>query len=155
VRARCSRTGVFLLLGLLFSGQLTYGQQREKGKKLWLISIFGLYAANYLDVHTSRHKFEANPILRGPDGRLSYGKALTVKFSIASAAVLTEYLVSRKSSWSERYWTSATTNFVAAGLMGAVAVHNTRVPRPQALGDSLGVTALQWRGPGAATRSSH
>ena len=152
--ARCRRTGVFLLLGLLLSGQIAYGQRREKARKLWLISIFGLYAANYVDVHTSRHKFEANPILRGPDGRLSSAKALTLKFTIASAAVLTEYLVSRRSSSPEPYWTSATANFVATGLLGAVAVHNARVPRPEAIGGAQRFTGLRWSEPSAAAKSS-
>jgi len=130
MRFGSSRTGVRLLALALaaVAASSCAGAERRRGKKWWLVSVAALYGANLLDAHTSRGKFELNPALRDGDGRFDFSRAMAVKLSGTSAAVLLQLLVSRKAPGEEIYSASAALNFAGTAALAALAVRNRGMP---------------------------
>lgn len=96
-------------------------------KPLLLKSLLALSAATAVDTHSSWGRQELNPVLRrGPFGP----RQTAVKIGIVSGLAVFEYALVRKSHRYEK--PLVYTNFIAAGVTGAVAARNYRVkPLPR------------------------
>ncbi|MEZ5399409.1 MAG: hypothetical protein R2729_07045 [Bryobacteraceae bacterium] len=92
----------------------------------WRASIGAVLAASAFDAHSSMHRFEANPLLRGTNGRFQM-RGFAVKAAITSGAMGIQYLLLRKSSRGER--AAAFVNFGMAGGLSVVAAKNYSNPK--------------------------
>ncbi len=95
--------------------------------KHWAVSIGALAGANAADIQASRGGYEANPLLRGPNGRFASGRAIAVKSGIIGGVVLVQWLLSRRHP--ERRKAFAVTNYALAGVVTGVAIRNSRISR--------------------------
>lgn len=91
-------------------------------------SYAAMVGANVADAVTSHGKYEANPILRGADGRYDSTRGTLLKAAVIGGLIGTQYLITRKRPEWKR--TLAWANFAIAGGLSAVAVHNAGIPRP-------------------------
>ncbi len=97
----------------------------KQPKKLWWASVAAVVAASLLDVASSQGGKEANPLLQGPNGTFSTGRALLLK-SVASGGIIgIEAWVLHRSPSSAR--SASVVNFATAGTISALAVRNWRV----------------------------
>lgn len=85
-------------------------------------SVGALSAATSADYVSSIGKYEANPLMRGRDGRFSPVKGAIVKGGSAVALV---YVERRMSTRSRRI--AAIVNFALVGVFSAVAARNARI----------------------------
>lgn len=119
----------FLTLGLLFA-QPCCAESKRNWKKLWVVTVVALAAANAADVHSSSGLWEANPLLRDQTGRLHARKAIVIKSAASGGFVLLEAILLKKMPGRGLYKPFALTNMTAAGVVSASAVRNYRIPRP-------------------------
>jgi len=98
------------------------------GKKHWVASWVAVAAVNFLDVHSSRGRLEANPLLRGRNGRFSTGKAVLLKAAVSGGLFAGQWAWMRTHPERNYYPKLAVVNVIAAGGLGAVVVHNYRLP---------------------------
>jgi hypothetical protein len=97
-----------------------------KRSKLWKFSALALAGALAADSASSWGRPELNPLVRGNAGRFD-ARSFGLKASIAGGGLLTQYLLLRKAPQAEK--AAAWTNFGAAGLLGAAAIHNYQARR--------------------------
>lgn len=92
-----------------------------------LKSLLAVSAATAVDTHSSWGRHELNPVLRkGPFGP----RQAAVKIGIVGGLAVFEYALVKRSKKYEKPFVY--TNFVAAGVTGAVAARNYRVkPLPR------------------------
>lgn len=75
-----------------------------------------------LDVHSSVGRREANPLLRGADGRFSVGRGVGIKLGVLAGLFAAQELrPAREWNW---------VNLGYAGASGAIAVRNYRLRGP-------------------------
>ena len=92
-------------------------------RPLYWSSVAAVTAAQTLDMHSSWGKYEANPLLRSPDGRFGV-RGVAVKSSIAVGSLGVQTLILRK--WPKARKAAVVINFAAAGAISVVAVRNYR-----------------------------
>ncbi len=102
----------------------SYERSRRRWKKAWIASWVAFAAVNVLDAHSSSGKGEANPFLRGSDGRFAPGKALAVKGALGAGFFFWQQRTIRKNPQQNFYKTFTFATAGAAGALGAVAAHN-------------------------------
>jgi hypothetical protein len=86
--------------------------------RAWQASLGVLAVASAADLASSVGRREANPLLRGRDGRFSPGRAVVVKVAPLAALGYMQHRV----PWRGWKWV----NFAGAGVFGVVAVRNWR-----------------------------
>jgi hypothetical protein len=118
---------VYLLV--LGGGQPCFGETKRKWKKVWIISVAAVVAANVLDVRSSAGGWESNRLLQDPQGRFCARRAVMVKSAASGGMLLLQALLRRRMP--EQIEKPASfVNFAAAATVGAVAYHNITVTRP-------------------------
>jgi len=131
-----------------------FAQDGRRG--FWRASVVTLLAATTADAHSSFGRLEANPLLRGRDGRFDL-RGVAIKGGISGGAILVQYLLLRKHPRAEG--AASVANFVFAGALGGVAAYNygrrasrtgPRSTTPAHLPEYLAAPATRF--PTAATR---
>jgi drug/metabolite transporter (DMT)-like permease len=89
--------------------------------RVWQSSLGVLAAASAADLASSVGHREANPLLRGRDGRFSPVRAVVVKVAPLAGVAYMQHRV----PWRGWKWV----NFAGAGVFGVVAVRNWRQAR--------------------------
>jgi hypothetical protein len=98
---------------------------KSRTKRLFSASVAAVCAAAIADTGTSWGKAESNPIL----GQSRYGMAQTgIKIGLISAAMAGQYFLLRHHSRHVAMGFAAV-NFASAGVLGAVAYHNSTIPK--------------------------
>lgn len=115
----------------------SFGESRKK--KIWKASVAILATASIVDATSSWNRVEANPILRGPDGRFG-AKGFAIKGALAGSVVLGQYLLMKKGQRIEK--AATLTNFGMAAMLGGVAARNYR-NRPLAVTSLPQVTPIR------------
>lgn len=96
--------------------------ERARGfTRLWKVSVALLAASSVADVHSSWGRLEANPVLRGPNGRFGM-QGVVLKTMIASGVLGAQYLLLRNHPRAAKY--GAVTNLIMAGVISAAAMSN-------------------------------
>ena len=101
-----------------------YERSRRRWKKAWIGSWVAFAAVNVIDAHSSTGHGEANPFLRGSDGRFSSGRAFAVKGGLGAGFFLWQQHMIRKNPERNYYKSFTFANTAVVGGMGAVAAHN-------------------------------
>jgi hypothetical protein len=113
-----------IVIVLLCCAGLQGQDLKSRTKKLFAASIAAVTAAAVADAGTSWGKAESNPVL----GQSRFGASQAgIKIGLVSAALAGQYLVMRHHS--RAAGTFAAINFASAGVLGAVAAHNSTVPK--------------------------
>jgi hypothetical protein len=90
----------------------------------WKLSLLALAAAHAADASTSWNKRELNPVLSAPSASFGW-QALAIKAAFAGASVSFQAVfLHRHPELAKRF---AVINYVEAGVIGGVAVHNSMV----------------------------
>ena len=92
----------------------------------WRLSLVVLGTAHAVDIHSSLGKMEANPLLRGPDGRFRTGRGIALKSAVVAGIALGQWALQRHGRRGLRK-PFAVINYAAAIGIGGVAVRNYRV----------------------------
>ena len=92
-------------------------------RPLYWSSVATVTAAQTLDAHSSWGKYEANPLLRSPDGRFGV-RGVAVKSGIVAGSLTVQVLLLRK--WPKARKVATITNFVLSGVMVGIAARNYR-----------------------------
>jgi len=105
-----------------------YGQDlKARTKKLFAASVAAVATAAVADAGTSWGKAESNPVL----GQSRFGASQTgIKIGLVSAALAGQYFIMRHHS-KQAMGTFTVLNFASAGVLGAIAFHNSTVPAIQ------------------------
>ncbi|MCS6953979.1 MAG: hypothetical protein RMK57_04885 [Bryobacterales bacterium] len=110
------KLAALLLLAVLPSWGLSTKAKRR-------LTFAAVAVAQILDVHSSLGRREANPLLRGPDGRFSVGRGVGVKLGVlAGLWAAQELYPSQEWNW---------VNLGYAGATTAIAIRNYRLPAPK------------------------
>lgn len=109
---------LLLLLAVQAASAETLGTRRGK---LWKIGAAVLAAATTVDAFSSWGHAEANPLLRGGNGRFGM-QAVALKGAILGGTLGAQYFLLRKSPKAEKYGTI--TNFALSGVFATAAVTN-------------------------------
>lgn len=110
-----------LLLAFLFALPLI-AETDWRTQYRW--SVASLVAATTYDAASSVGGFEANPVLRSPDGR--YGvRGVAIKYGIAAGTLTAQYFVLRRHP--ERRKLAALINYSTAAAFSVIASRNLRV----------------------------
>jgi len=104
-----------------FGQNLTGHEPRQSKSKWWKLSAVALAVATSVDAHSSWGHLEANPALRGPNGRFGM-KSIAIKGLITGGVIGAQYMMMRNHPKAERY--AAITNFTLAGAFVGVAAYN-------------------------------
>lgn len=96
------------------------------GRKLWKWSVAALAAGSAVDAMSSWGHREANPLLRGPDGRFS-ARGIGLKAAIAGSAVAAQWALQRKNPGAAKGMAFA--NFGMAGTFTGAAVYNQSIKK--------------------------
>jgi hypothetical protein len=105
---------------------------RRKWKKAWIASWIAFAAVNALDAHSSQGRREANPFLRGSDGRFSNGKAALLKAVLGGGFFAWQAWTAKKHPELNYYKTFTLTNTGVIGGLGTIAARNYSLPSIQA-----------------------
>lgn len=106
-------------------------RSRRRWRKAWIGSVAAFAAANVFDLHSSHGKMELNPLLRGDDGRFSVGRAAAVKGGIGAGFLALQGWMIHGSPKKNLYKHFTFANAAASGGLGALAVRNYGIPRPE------------------------
>lgn len=117
------RQGLSLLLlaGVLVTPAYSQDAERRTAR-LWRISLAAVAASTALDAASSWNRLEANPLLRGDNGRFS-SRGIALKAGIAAGVVGAQMLFARRGG-SDALRTAAYTNFAVAGAFAGTAAWN-------------------------------
>ena len=107
-----------MLLILLIVSLPCWGMSQKTKRRL---TFAAAVAAQVLDLHSSVGKREANPLLRGPDGRFDLGRGAAFKLGILGALFVAQEL-RPGAHWN---WVNAS----YAGFSTAIAVRNYNLYR--------------------------
>lgn len=110
--------GKAIAIGFLFASSL------PAENRFWKWTAAALVAGTAADAASSYGRFEANPLLRGRDGRFG-SRGIAIKIGAAGGTLLIERLIIRKNRRAARAF--GFVNLAGAGTFGAVAVRNWRV----------------------------
>lgn len=103
-------------------------EARSRRSPLWKASIAALAASTVFDAQSSWGRPEANPLLRGNNGRFGW-QGIALKAAVAGGVLGAQHVLLRKNPNAEKYGTM--TNFVMSGVLTGAAVYNHQkaVPR--------------------------
>lgn len=104
-------------------------QQTQKRSVWWKVSAVALAVATSVDAHSSWGHVEANPALRGPNGRFGT-KGVALKGLITGSVLTAQYFMMKNHPKAEKYGTW--TNFILAGALGSAAAYNYNLQRNSA-----------------------
>jgi hypothetical protein len=91
----------------------------------WKLSLLAVTAAHTADAATSWNKRELNPVLSAPGAAFGW-QSLAVKAAFAGVSVsIQAVLLHRHPEFAKRF---ASLNYLQAGVIGGVAIHNSMVP---------------------------
>jgi hypothetical protein len=91
----------------------------------WKLSLLALTAAHTADTATSWNKHELNPVLSAPGASFGW-QSLAIKAAFAGASIsIQAVLLHRHPEFARKF---AAMNYVQAGVIGGVAIHNSMVP---------------------------
>ncbi len=128
MRAGYSRVFVFLvvLAACAVAPARCAAQEGGHWKRGWVLSSAALAGAEVLDLISSRGARELNPLLQGPSGQFSMGKAAGIKAGAVSAIMAYEIFRARRSAakTDEVYRPFTVVNSIGATALGGVALHN-------------------------------
>jgi|SRR5580658_5633665 hypothetical protein len=114
-----------IVIVLLLSGGLHAESLQSRTKKLFTASVAAVTSAAVADAATSWGKAETNPVL----GQSRFGIGQTsIKIGLVSAAMAGQFFIMRHHS-AHAAAGFAAINFASAGVLGAVAYHNSGVPQ--------------------------
>lgn len=114
-----------IVIVLLCSAGMHAESLRSRTRKLFVASVAAVTTAAVADAATSWGKAESNPVL----GQSRFGMGQTgIKIGLVSAAVAGQYLIMRHHS-ARAAAGFAAVNFASAGVLGAVAFHNSTIPQ--------------------------
>lgn len=97
-------------------------------RKLWLVSLATLAAANGADIHSSWGKPERNAALAGPNGAFG-ARGVLLKSGLQGGLMATEILLLRRRPGKALCRFLTVVNFGAAAVVSGTAVHNYRMLR--------------------------
>ena len=103
-------------------------EQKPPSNKLFQISIAALAAAHVADTATSWGRPELNPVLAGRNSTFDTRSVIT-KSLLTAGLISVEMVILRFRPGARRHCTWI--NFITAGTLGAVAVHNQMVGGPR------------------------
>lgn len=104
---------------LLLAAMPSWGLSPKAKRRLTFVAAA---TAQILDVHSSAGRREANPLLRGRDGRFSVGRGVSIKLGVlAGLFVAQELHPGREWNW---------VNLGYAGASTAIAIRNYRLQGP-------------------------
>lgn len=118
-----------MCLFVLGDGRPCFGKTNRSSKKRWIGAVVALTAANVFDAYSSRGRYEANPLLRGPQGRFNTGKAVAIKSAASGGFVALQLILLKKTPECDLYKPFAISTAAAAGVTGLVAARNYTMPR--------------------------
>lgn len=95
-----------------------YGSKRSN---FWKASVAMLAASSVMDAQSSWGRYEANPLLRGSNGRFGW-QGVALKAAIFGGVVGAQYLLMKKNPSAEKY--GIVTNVVLSGVLGSAAISN-------------------------------
>ena len=114
----------YIVIVLLWSACLQAEGLQSRTKKLFAASVAAVTTAAITDAGTSWGRAESNPIL----GQSRFGMEQTgIKVGLVSAAMASQYFILRRHG-ARAASAFAAINFASAGVMGAVAYHNSTIP---------------------------
>jgi hypothetical protein len=122
-------TAISLLLVFTMSGTAFAGEQKRSWKKRWVVSAVALTAASFLDFSSSVGRHEANPLMRGSDGRFNVGRAVAIKGGITAGLLTVEGLMMRHRQDASAEKSSTFVNGMAAAALAATAIRNHGVAK--------------------------
>ncbi len=112
-----------IVIVLLCSAGLGGESLPSRTKKLFAASVAAMTSAATADAASSWGKAESNPVL----GQSRFGMAQTsIKIGLVSAAIGGQYFIMRHHG-AHAAAGFAAVNFVSAGVLGAVAYHNSQI----------------------------
>jgi hypothetical protein len=119
----CSNGGVTMkrILALLLIAGSLHGENR-----FWKWTAAAMVAGSAADAMSSYGQLEANPALRGADGRFG-AKAIGLKLGVAGGTLLVERIILRKDP--RAGVAIGVANLASAGTFGALAARNWRMPK--------------------------
>jgi len=118
--------GFLILLFAVILPAASAADRPSRWRAVWRVSQAMLTGADAADAASSWGKNEANPLVRAGQ-RFSYG-SLAIKLGALGAGMAAQhYILSKAPNKAPLF---ATTNLAAAAMLGVVAEHNMRVPRP-------------------------
>lgn len=127
-RAGYSRFVIILvaLAGWAWAPVRLVAQEGGHWKRAWVISSFALAGAEVLDLVSSRGARELNPLLQGPSGQFSMGKAAGIKAGAVSAMMAYQIFRAKRSTAKvdEVYRPFTVVNSIGAAALAGVAGHN-------------------------------
>jgi len=111
---------------LLFCGVGMHAESLpSRTRKFFAASLAAVASAAAADTATSWGKAESNPVL----GRSQFGIGQAgIKIGLVSAALASQYFLIRRHN-AHLETGLAVVNFAGAGVLGAVAYHNSTIPR--------------------------
>ncbi len=138
---------VLVLIAPLSAGSLSpiLEHPTKPRSKFWRSSVLAILTASALDTHSSFHRYEANPLLRGPDGRFHY-RSIAIKAAITGGSLGVQYFLLRRGPKAEK--AAAFVNFGLSGVLSGVALTNYSNPRVPAAGKAT----LAARGPATSLK---
>ena len=95
-----------------------YGSKRSS---IWKASLAMLAASSIVDAHSSWGRSEANPLLRGSNGRFGW-QGVAIKAAIFGGVVGAQYFLLKKNPSAEKYGT--VTNMVLSSVLTSAAISN-------------------------------
>jgi hypothetical protein len=114
-----------IVIVLLCSAILHAEGLQSRTKKLFTASVAAVTSAAIADTATSWGKAESNPVL----GQSRFGMSQTgMKIGLVSAAMVGQFFIMRHHSAHVAAGFAAV-NFASAGVLGAVAYHNSTIPQ--------------------------
>lgn len=93
----------------------------SKRSSIWKASLAMLAASSMVDAHSSWGRYEANPLLRGGNGRFGW-QGVAIKAAIFGGVVGAQYFLLKKNPSAEKYGT--VTNIVLSGVLTSAAISN-------------------------------
>ena len=102
-------------------------QRSRSRSKVWRASLLSIVAASALDTHSSYARYEANPLLRGADGRFRM-QGIGVKAAITGGVIGVQFLLLRRGPKADK--AAAFANFGLSGVLAGAALTNYSRPRP-------------------------
>ncbi len=110
-----------LLLVLLLA--CTPASSAQPWKKRWIASAAALAASTFLDAWSSVGHYEANPLLRHPNGQFAPAKAIALKAGATTGILLLQGFLARTRP--QLYKPCSLANTAAAATFSAAAWKNT------------------------------
>lgn len=127
MRRRSCWTAARTLLVCLLAVGIAHGQTKRGWKKVWIVSVGALIAANVLDARSSVGRYETNPLLCDSQGRFNTRRSVAIKSAASGGMLVLQVVLHRRMPEQSLEKPSAVVNFAAAAAVGATAFRNTKI----------------------------